>query len=196
MNDRKNGEADVEQAAGRDLEASLVLASELLPTHLPIMTIRPRPLFPGLPVPLEVGAEQAPIVQHALEYTSKTIGVVLVKDPNGSDEPENLFSVGVAAKVLRIIPGEGESTGILINCVDRFTVEEISKADFGLIAKVRYELPAELEVTEELKAYSMAVITTLKELIKFNPIQSEAIKMFLSRSTFDNPGKLADLRLI
>ena len=38
----------------------------------------------------------------------------------------------------------------------------------------------------------MAVITTLKELVKLNPLQSEAIKMFLSRSTFDDPGRLAD----
>jgi ATP-dependent Lon protease len=38
----------------------------------------------------------------------------------------------------------------------------------------------------------MAVITTLKELVKLNPLQSEAIKIFLSRSTFDDPGKLAD----
>ena len=38
----------------------------------------------------------------------------------------------------------------------------------------------------------MAVITTLKDLVKLNPLQSEAIKMFLSRSTFDDPGKLAD----
>jgi len=35
-------------------------------------------------------------------------------------------------------------------------------------------------------------MTTLKELVKFNPLQSEAIKMFLSRSTFDDPGRLAD----
>ncbi|MEJ2047030.1 MAG: endopeptidase La, partial [Dehalococcoidia bacterium] len=93
MNDIKNGEADNGKNGEREQEASLVLASELLPTHLPIMTIRPRPLFPGLPVPLEVGVEQAPVVQHAVEYSSKTIGVVLVRYPDGSDEPENLFSV-------------------------------------------------------------------------------------------------------
>jgi ATP-dependent Lon protease len=192
MNDKKNGEVDIDKADAHNQEASLVLASELLPTHVPILTIRPRPLFPGLPIPLEVGAEQAPIVQHALEYSSKTIGIVLVRDADGADEPENLFSVGVAAKILRVLPGEGEATGILINCVERFTIEEFSKADFGWVAKVRYELPSELIITEELKAYSMAVITTLKDLVKLNPLQSEAIKMFLSRSTFDDPGRLAD----
>jgi ATP-dependent Lon protease len=176
-----------------DIEAApLVLASELLPTRLPILPIRPRPLFPGLPIPLEIGAEQIQGIQHALEYASKTLGIVLVRDLNGPESPENLYRVGVAAKILRVFQAEGESTNILINCVERFSIEEITKAEFGMTATVRYEPPVELPVTEELKAYAMAVVTTLKDLVKLNPLQSEAIKMFLSRSTFDDPGKLAD----
>jgi ATP-dependent Lon protease len=173
-------------------EAPLVLASELLPTHLPILPIRPRPLFPGLPIPLELDPEQSPILHHAIEFSSKTLGIILVKDPDQAESPDNLYRVGVAAKILRAFGGEGGGTNVLINCVERFAIEEIKKAEFGLIAKVKYQVPGELPVTEELKAYSMAVVTTLKELVKLNPLQSEAIKMFLSRSTFDDPGKLAD----
>jgi ATP-dependent Lon protease len=185
-------EGEVEKTVTEIEGAPLVLASELLPNHLPILPIRPRPLFPGLPIPLEVGAEQAQGIQHALEYASKTIGILLVRDPNGTDSPENLYRVGVAAKILRVFQGENETANILINCVERFSVEEITQAEFGMVARVKYELPAVLPVTEELKAYAMAVITTLRDLVKLNPLQSEAIKMFLSRSTFDDPGRLAD----
>ena len=177
---------------GAEQGAPLVLATELLPSRLPILPIRPRPLFPGLPIPLEVGPEQSQSVQHAFEYSSKTIGIVLVRDPEGAETPENLYGVGVAAKILRAFRGENESTNLLVNCVERFTIEEISAEKFGLIASVKYQLPVAQPVTEELKAYSMAIITTLKDLVKLNPLQSEAIKMFLSRSTFDDPGKLAD----
>ena len=166
-------EEEIERAAS-EVEAPLVLASELLPTHLPILPIRPRPLFPGLPIPLEVGSEQVACIQHALEFSSKTIGIMLVRDPNGSEGPENLYRVGVAAKILRAFQGEGEITNILINCIERFTIEEISKAEFGMVAKVKYQVPVELPVTEELKAYAMAVITTLRDLVKLNPLQSEA----------------------
>ena len=38
----------------------------------------------------------------------------------------------------------------------------------------------------------MAIISALKDLIRLNPLQSEAIKMFLGRSTLDDPGRLAD----
>jgi ATP-dependent Lon protease len=185
-------EVDVEKTVSEEQEAPLVLASELLPTHIPILPIRPRPLFPGLPLPLEVGTEQVPTIQHALEYASKTVGIILIRDPEVAESPENLYRVGVAAKILRVFQGEGESTNILVNCVERFTVERISKAEFGFVADVKYQVPTKLEITEELKAYAMAVITTLRDLVKLNPLQSEAIKMFLSRSTFDDPGKLAD----
>jgi ATP-dependent Lon protease len=183
---------DSEKSIPESQEAPLVLASEMLPTRLPILPIRPRPLFPGIPVPLEVGSDQAPSIQYALDYSSKTIGILLVRDPEDADAIDNLYKVGVAAKILRAFQGEGESTTILLNCVERFAVEEISKSEYGLSAAVRYELPVMFPITEELKAYSMAVMTTLKELIKFNPLQSEAIKLFLSRSTFDDPGRLAD----
>jgi ATP-dependent Lon protease len=181
-----------EKAFNGNQEAPIVLASDIMPSHLVILPIRPRPLFPGFPVPLEVGSEQVASVQHALEFSSKTIGIVLVKDLNGGEGPENLHRVGVAAKILRAFQGEGESFNILINCIERFTIEDISKTDFGLLASVKYQTPAQLLITEELKAYVMAVMTTLKELVKFNPLQSEAIKMFLSRSTFDDPGRLSD----
>ncbi len=38
----------------------------------------------------------------------------------------------------------------------------------------------------------MAIITSLKELVKLDPLQSEAIKIFLSRSSLEDPGQLAD----
>jgi ATP-dependent Lon protease len=192
MSENKTEELDAEKSDSEGERPPLVLASDILPTHLPILAIRPRPLFPGLPVPLEVGEEQVPTIQHALERASKAIGIVLVKDPAGDDVPENLFDVGVGAKILRAFQSEGGATSILVNCVERFTIENISKAKFGLLADVQYQAPEELEITEELKAYSMAVVTTLKELVRYNPLQSEAIKMFLSRSTFDHPGRLAD----
>ena len=95
-------------------------------------------------------------------------------------------------RAMRAIVDSGEVPGILINSVERFTIGDIRKTDFGMVADVKYPDPAKLEINEELKAYAMSVITTLKELVKLNPLQSEVIKMFLSRSSFDDPGRLAD----
>ena len=171
----------------------LVLATEILPERIPILAIRNRPFFPGIPIPIEVDNEHFALVQHAMEATNETLGLILMRDPKGMEEPENLYKVGVAAKVLKAVQMESESAHMLIFCMQRFTAEQYYAAPKGgLIAQVRYHYPTEYTGNQELKAYAMAVISVLKDLVKLNPLHSEAIKMFLSRSTLDDPGRLAD----
>ena len=189
--DDKDKQSDTVQA-GPEAAQPLVLASQVLPEEIPIIPIRPRPFFPGLPIPMEINAERIPLLQHAVEVTSKTLGLVLVRDLKGEDKPDNLRRVGVAAKILQAFQPNSETAHILVNCIARFTIEEATEAPFGLVARVRHHREPEYVVNEELKAYALALISALKELIQLNPLQSEAIKMFLSRSTLDDPGRLAD----
>ena len=170
----------------------LVRASDILPERLPILPIRPRPFFPGLPVPLEIRGDQLALLEHAMQVSAETIGLVLVRDPKDADSAGNLYRVGVAAKILKAVQMDSETVHMLVNCIERFTVDEIAETAVGLIARVRYHASTEFSVNQELKAYALAVITNLKELVKLNPLQSEAIKLFLSRSTLDDPGRLAD----
>ncbi len=175
-----------------EAKPSLVLASEILPGRIPILPIRPRPFFPGLPVPIELQGEQLAPLEQALETSNETLGLVLVRDPKKPDAPENLHRVGVAAKVLRSIQTESEIAHILVNCLERFTIENLTVSPQGWFADVKYRYATEFTVNPELKAYSMALIATLKDLVKLSPLQSEAIKIFLSRSSLDDPGRLAD----
>ncbi len=195
-------EKDQKQATGQESEIqnlpeegekpSLVLASEVLPERIPILPIRPRPFFPGIPVPLEIKAEKIPLLEHSLQSANETLGLVLVRDLHKDDSLDNLHRVGVAAKILRAVQTDSETTHILVNCLQRFTITDISDTGKGWIASVKYYNATEFSMNTELKAYSMALISTLKELVKHNPLQAEAIKMFLSRSTMDDPGRLTD----
>ena len=47
-------------------------------------------------------------------------------------------------------------------------------------------------LTEELKAYAISIISTIKELLKLNPLFKEELQIFLGHSDFTEPGKLAD----
>ena len=185
-------QVDLAEEVGAEERSGLVLVSEVLPPDLPILALRPRPFFPGIPVPMLVGGPQLAVVQQALDSPAKALGLVLVRDFDGEDTPENLYRVGVAAKIVKALPGDEDVVQILVNCVERFRIREISATPEGLFAQVEYHDATELSVNPELKAYSMAIISTLKDLMKLNPLQSEAIRLFLSRSTLDDPGRLAD----
>ena len=172
--------------------AGLVLASEVLPEQIPIVPLRARPFFPGLPVPVELQGAQLAAMHYAVQSSRETLGLVLLRDTKGPDTAENLHRVGVAARLFRAVQTDAETAHAIVNCLQRFTIEEVAQTDGVLLARVRYFIEAEHSVNRELKAYAMAIVSTLKELVQLSPLQTEAIKMFLSRSSFDAPGRLAD----
>ena len=176
-----------------DESGGLVLATEVLPAGLPIVPLRPRPAFPNMLIPLAASdRHQVEAMKRAMESPSRTVGLVLVKDPDKPDSPENLHGVGVAGKIVKVLRADDDGIQFLVNTLERFAVEELTDAGGAMFARVRYQFGTELSVNPELKAYSMAVLATLKELIQINPLYSEELKLFLNRSSLDDPGKLAD----
>ncbi|ACH38040.1 DNA-binding ATP-dependent protease La [Citrifermentans bemidjiense Bem] len=173
--------------------SGLVLASEVLPAGLPIIPLRPRPAFPNMLIPMAVqDPQQVQAVKRTMETPARAIGLALVKDPEKPDGPANLHGVGVAGKIVKIMQADEDGVQFLVNTLDRFSIRELDDNSGVLFANVAYQYGTELSVNPELKAYSMAVISTLKELVQINPLYSEEIKLFLGRSSLDDPGRLSD----
>ncbi len=170
----------------------LVLLSDVLPDRLPILGVRLRPYFPGFTAPLAVTGEHLDRIQKVIEGPDQAIGLVLLRNAEAEESPENLCPVGVVAKIVKAVQADAATAHVLLNCLARFTIEELKEADGGWTALVKYHHEPELSVNEELKAYSMAIVATLKELVQLDPLQSEAIKLFLNRSAMEDPGRLAD----
>jgi ATP-dependent Lon protease len=182
------GEAEKENSSG-----DLVLATEILPNGLPILPLRPRPAFPSLLIPMAATGEmQIKAVKKAVESPSQALGLVMVRDLEAPDSPENLHQFGVVGKIVKVVHADDENAHFLINCLERFSIEDLKETSEGLFARAKYHFGAELSVNPELKAYSMAIIATLKELVQINPLYSEEIKLFLNRSSMNDPGRLAD----
>jgi len=181
------------EATGSTPGSDLILASEVLPGGLPIIPLRPRPAFPALLIPLAVsGAGRVATVKYAMQTASRAIGLVLARDFEAEDSAENLHRVGVAGKIVKLMHATDEEAHFLVNCMERCILRSVDETPHGLFAQVEYRATPELSVNPELKAYSMAIISTLKELVQINPLYSEEIKLFLNRSSMDDPGRLAD----
>jgi len=190
-------EYEIEVETDADVHAipdeGLVLARDLLPPKLPIIPLRPRPAFPGVIIPLTVNGEsRVRTIKQAMETPSQAIGLVMVKELDDDDSTSNLQKVGVAAKILKLIHTEDKSAHVLVNSLERFTINEVSEINDIINADVNYHFSVELSDNAELKAYSMAIISTLKELVQINPLYSEEIKLFLGRSSMDDPARLTD----
>ncbi len=200
-NDERNDESTATAVEPEPAEASaenaesaegLVLAGEVLPETIGLLPVRPRPFFPGIHIPLQVPPEHVGTIEWTVDTAHRTLGMVLAKDAEAPDSPENLYDVGVAAKILKAVRQDDGSVTILIGALERFRILEVHQVDDRILARVEYHYATELSANPELKAYALAIVASLKELMRLNPVQSEAIRMFLSHSSFDDPGQLAD----
>ncbi len=173
--------------------SSLVVARDLLPEVLLIMPLTARPMFPGLVVPLLYENEDLKAaIQQLAESGRQHVGLVLVKDEDDPFVPDNMHRVGVVAKVLKAVEVAGHGLHLVVECVERFRVDEFLTKEVPLRARVTYHLETAYKDNLELRAYTVAIINTIKELLKHNPLHEEELKLFLSRFGTSEPARLAD----
>ncbi len=165
------------------------------PDELFIIPILRRPFFPGMAAPLVV--EPGPffdIIKKIAKTEQKLIGLVLARSEDTNvykAKFKDLFTVGVVARILRVIPMEKGGAQIILNMEKRIKIVEPISDPTRLKAKVEY-LDEHTVLTKELKAYSISIMSTIKELLKLNPLFKEELQIFLAHSDFTEPGKLAD----
>lgn len=166
------------------------------PDQVFIIPMTRRPFFPGMAAPLviEPGAFYE-ILKTVAKSEHKCMGLFLTKkeDVNiykvGFDD---LYEVGVLARILRIIPIEQGGAQVVLNMEKRISIRKPIRDAKYLRAHIKHHEEISRKLSKELKAYSISIITTIKELLKLNPLFKEELQIFLSHSDFTEPGKLAD----
>ncbi len=174
---------------------ALVLPNEVLPDVLPIIPITQRPIFPGMMIPIIVtGEKMINTMNSILESENKLGGVVLaINTGDGTSLSDSLYKVGVSIKLIKITPMDTNTYQIMITALKRFTQVQVIQDDPIIRWKVEhYYTDDHISPTQELKSYSLAIISSVKELIKSNSLFQEEMKLFLNRFTVEDPGKLAD----
>ena len=181
-----------EEDQAHDEEATtLALADEVLPALIPLLPVASRPFFPGQAVPLLMDAGHWRRTLVAVGKTEhKILGVLLTHSETSEDSTsQDFYGIGTACRVHRVNEDEGKLQ-VLVECLQRFQVERIVNQKPPFSARVTY-LP-EPQPEPEVKAYAMAIINTIKELLPLNPLYVEELRMFLDRFGPDDPSHLAD----
>ncbi len=181
------------QSMGQNIEETIDTVS--LPSQLPIFPLTKRPFFPGMATPIVVEkGTYYEILKQVAKSKKQFIGLVLTKSETqeiGDISLKDLYQVGVVARILRIIPIEGGGAQVILNMEKRISLKKASHEGDYIKAHVAYHEDIKT-LTKELKAYSISIISTIKELLKLNPLFKEELQIFLSHSDFTEPGKLAD----
>lgn len=164
------------------------------PSQVFVVPVQRRPFFPGMAAPLifEPGPYYE-VLKIVARSKHKSMAIVLTKKeemPLNSMTIEDVYPVGVLARILRIIPLDHGGAQVVLSMEKRISIKRPLKSKY-LRAEISCQ-EEERELSKELKAYSINIITTIRELLKLNPLFKEELKTFLGHSDFTEPGKLAD----
>ena len=110
-----------------------------LPMELPIIALRNTVLFPNVVLPITVAREKSVKAIADAQKNGKWIGVIAQKDSNNDDPmPDDIYSVGTLAKVVKQIKMPDGNITIFIMGRMRFKVEAYTQVDPFYTAQVRY----------------------------------------------------------
>jgi ATP-dependent Lon protease len=193
--DNISGFDELENALLQSLDESGRKKNPPSPKEIDIFPLTRRPFFPGMaaPIVIEPGPYYETLKQIA-KSNHKCVGLLLSKSETVDTNKLNfadLYSVGVLARILRIIPTENGGAQVILNMEKRLRVVNPLSKDKCLRAEVAYHEDSPI-LSDELKAYSISIISTIKELLKLNPLFKEELQIFLGHSDFTEPGRLAD----
>ncbi|SDK41794.1 endopeptidase La [Billgrantia gudaonensis] len=184
---RSDGER--EESAGQ----AVVPASETLPERIYLLPIHNRPFFPAQVQPLVINRERwEETVRRVGNTPHHILGVAFV----GDIEPEELGhgafpQIGTAVKMHKL-HGEDQQLQFIAQGLRRFRIQRWLSKEPPYLVEVTYPRePVDAE-DDETRAYAMAIINGIKELLPINPLYGEELKHYLNRFSPHEPGPLTD----
>lgn len=188
-------EEDVTEYIGKDENSkSLALPQQVMPQRMYILPVSNRPFFPAQVQPVMVNQDPwQETLKRVGETDHRVLGICFVENPdaeNGIPESEDLETMGCAVRVHQA-QNESGKVQFIAQGLQRFRVVQWLRRRPPYLVEVEYPQEPE-EPADELKAYTLAIISAIKELLRTNPLYGEEVKQYLSRFGPDDSSPLAD----
>src|SRR6476469_5944449 len=163
-----------------------------VPDVISILPLRNSVLFPGSIIPIDVGRKKSvKLVEEAISKERPVIGIVTQRDARTEDPgPGDLYMVGCAARILKVIKLAKDNFSVILQGVSRIRLLEIGGSDPFMTARVQ-ALPDSSSTDVELDALVMNVKDVAKRVIKLMPeLPKEASALV---DSVVEPGQLSDV---
>lgn len=129
---------------------------------IPLLALRNMVLFPGVIMPVVVGRKKSLKAVREMYKQGKPIGAVAQKDKNvDNPKKEDLFSVGTIAQIVRILEMPDNTTTVILQGRQTFSINEIVSEEPYLTAHIALRD----EVTKVPKSkHFTALVAAIKDL--------------------------------
>src|SRR6056297_1012589 len=199
MSDKQNNANQNNTAQNQNgqhqVTSDLAVVSEILPDRLTVLPTETRPFFPNITVPMTFTGEKfIETIKKIANSNQPYLGLALIKKTDEKDYfSSELYNVGTVVKIHKIVPVENNSIQILVQGLERFSRVKTIRTEPMIEWEVEYYEDPDEKPSEDLKAYTLSVVNSVKELLKLNPVFQEQIKSVLNQISIEKPSILIDL---
>lgn len=161
-----------------------------LPRQIPLLPIRNAVAYPGTITPLAIGRSSSKHLVKSIKPNKSIIGLITQRSPQ-TDDPDfnDLYTVGTAATVLKVIKMPQGSIHIVVHGIARFKIiKKISKKPY-LKAAVKL-LDTKIRLTKRLQALIVNIRQMANRVIELSHNIPEEASLLLEN--IENPSALAD----
>ena len=172
-----------------DGEAAQAVVRTTLPDALPVLALRDTVPFPDTLTPLAIGQERSIKLVNDVLGGNRMLVMVASRDPEVEEPgPDDVYSVGVAGVVSRMLKVPDGTLRILVHGAQRVEIEEFTATEPYMVARIE-EAPDEIEPSPELEALHRNVQMTFSRIIEEVPYLPEELQIAVTN--LDDPSELA-----
>lgn len=140
-----------------------------IPEVLPILPLRKVVVFPLSFLPLSVGQARSVKLIEDAAVGDRVIGLVAMRDPEIEEPgPDEIYEVGTAAQIHRMVKGSDGNIGIFVQGLERFRIKEWADTEPYLKAQVEV-MPDSADASLELEALRRNVVELFTRLVNIVP---------------------------
>ncbi len=174
-------------------DGALIRSGDLIPSVIHLLPVTSRPFFPGQAVPLMMEEPHwSSTFASMANKSSHFLGIVLADAESAETaKPKDFRRIGVVGHVHRIQQID-DRLQVLVEMVQRFEIKKVLTDKVPYLVQVDYLPEPTNKSNREIKAYALAIINTIKELLPLNPLYAEELRMFLDRFGPEDPSHLSD----
>lgn len=174
------------------LAGTLTLPSDVKPQRIYLIPVRHRPFMPGVVQPVLLDKT---VWEKTLERVSQTphqsLGLVYVGDKNPDEVTvEDFPKYGCLVRV-HALNEDNDQYQLVAQGTARFKIQTWLNRERPFMAEVDYPEPQN-DSDESTRAYGLAIINTIKELLPLNPLYNEGLKHYLQSFSPADPSPLTD----
>ncbi len=184
---------DETQSVVNSSGSDIIVPDKVLPTTLYILPVVDQPFFPAQALPIELSSNIWLETIEKIGSAAHHMAGMLLTTAKAAEltKVSDFYTVGTAVRLHSPSHNE-DNIQTVAEGRSRFRVIKWLNSSIPFVAQVEYIKEEKNIKTNEVKAYSMAIINTIKELVPHNPLYSEEIKFFLERFNLNDPNMLAD----